>query len=179
MMRTPLQNVSQGSHRVRKVQFFLTLFKRGGGSQTHVQKLCCKFCIIQRAIWQHKLRHRKDVSVQKCPKQRVRLSKFNIFTIDLHVILFIFVATGVNALLLKFLQKNSPHDVQTKGGGGQRPFEQCSNNRTFLTRWLPLLTYNMLESPWRGKIEKIMSSTLSSFVQLLPSLVSYIKFGIC
>ena len=36
------------------------------------------------------------------------------------------VATGVYALLLKFLQKNSPHDVQKEGGrGGQRLFEQC------------------------------------------------------
>ena len=25
------------------------------------QKLCSKFCIIQRALWQHQLRHRKDV----------------------------------------------------------------------------------------------------------------------
>ena len=46
------------------------------------------------------------------------MSKFNIFTIDLRVILWIIVATGVYSLLLKFLQKNSPHDVQTKGGGG-------------------------------------------------------------
>ena len=53
------------------------------------------------------------------------MSKFNIFTIDSRVILSMIVATGVYALLLKFLQKNSPHDVQTKGGGGQRPFEQC------------------------------------------------------
>ena len=30
----------------------------------------------------------------------------------------IIVATGVYVLLLKFLQKNSPHNVQTKGGGG-------------------------------------------------------------
>ena len=44
------------------------------------------------------------------------MSKFNIFTIDLCVIWWIIVATGVYALLLKFLQKNSPHDVQTKGG---------------------------------------------------------------
>ena len=27
------------------------------------------------------------------------------------------VATGVHALLLKFLHKNSPHNVQTNGGG--------------------------------------------------------------
>ena len=59
------------------------------------------------------------------------MSKFNIFTIDLRVILSISVATGVYALLLKFLQKNSPHDVQTKGGGGQRPFEQCSKKLHF------------------------------------------------
>ena len=53
-------------------------------------------------------------------------SKFNIYTTDLRVILSIIVATGVYSLLLKFLQKNSPHNVQTKGGGGfQRFFEQC------------------------------------------------------
>ena len=40
------------------------------------------------------------------------------FTIDLRVILLIIVATGIYVLLLKFLQKNSPHNVQTKGGGG-------------------------------------------------------------
>ena len=44
-------------------------------------------------------------------------SKFEIFTIDLRVILSIIVATGVYALMLKFLQKNS-HNVQTKGGWG-------------------------------------------------------------
>ena len=59
------------------------------------------------------------------------MSKFNIFTIDLRVIWWIIVATGVYALLLKFLQKKSPHDVQTKGGGGQRPFEQCSKKLHF------------------------------------------------
>ena len=32
------------------------------------------------------------------------------------------VATGVYALLLRFLQKNSPHNVQTKGGGGVKGF---------------------------------------------------------
>ena len=32
--------------------------------------------------------------------------------------LSIIVATDVYALLLKFLQKSSPHDVQTKEGGG-------------------------------------------------------------
>ena len=47
------------------------------------------------------------------------MSKFNIFTIDLRVILWIIVATGVYALLLEFLQKNSPHNVQMNGGGGK------------------------------------------------------------
>ena len=38
------------------MQFFLTLFKRGGeGGQTHVQKIYCKFCVIFKAFWQHKL----------------------------------------------------------------------------------------------------------------------------
>ena len=49
---------------------------------------------------------------------------YQIFTIDLRVILSIIVATGVNALLLKFLQKNSPHNIQTKGGG-VKGGEQC------------------------------------------------------
>ena len=40
-------------------------------------------------------------------------SKFNIYTTDLRVILSIIVATGVYTLLLKFLQKNSPYNVQT------------------------------------------------------------------
>ena len=29
------------------------LLRRGG--QTHVQKICCKFCIILKAVWQHKI----------------------------------------------------------------------------------------------------------------------------
>ena len=41
-----LTNTNRGSLHARKVQFFLTLSKRGGG-HSHVQKLCCKFCIIK------------------------------------------------------------------------------------------------------------------------------------
>ena len=52
-------------------------------------------------------------------------SKFNIYTTVLRVFLSIIFATGVYSLLLKFLQKNSPQNVQTNGGGGgQRLFEQ-------------------------------------------------------
>ena len=67
------------------------------------------------------------------------MSKFNIFTIDLRVIWEIIVATGVYALLLKFLQKNSPHDVQTKGGGGGAKglLNNVKKNCTFLSGWLP------------------------------------------
>ena len=39
---------------------FFNIVQTGGG-YSHVKKLCCKFCIIQKALWQHKLRHRKDV----------------------------------------------------------------------------------------------------------------------
>ena len=61
------------------------------------------------------------------------MSKFTIFTIDLHVILSIIVATGFYALLLKFLQKNSPHNVQTKGGRGVKGFlNNVEKNCTFL-----------------------------------------------
>ena len=38
---------------------FFNIVQTWGGGQSHVKKLCCKFCIIQRALWQHKLRHRK------------------------------------------------------------------------------------------------------------------------
>ena len=34
---------------------FWKLLKRGGGDQTHVQKICCKFCMIWKAFWQHKI----------------------------------------------------------------------------------------------------------------------------
>ena len=40
-------------------------------------------------------------------------------------VLSIIVATGVYALLLKFLQKNSPNRGSNERGGGQRLFEQC------------------------------------------------------
>ena len=46
------------------------------------------------------------------------MSKSDIFTIDLRVILSIIVATGVYKLLLKFLQKNSPHRCSNERGGG-------------------------------------------------------------
>ena len=50
------------------------------------------------------------------------MSKFDIFTTDLRIILSMIVATGVYTLLLKFLQKNSPHDVQKEGGRGVKGF---------------------------------------------------------
>ena len=59
------------------------------------------------------------------------------FTLDLRVILSIIVATGVYTLLLKFLQKNSPHDVQMKGGGVKGLLNDVKKNCTFLARWLP------------------------------------------
>ena len=35
--------------------FFLNIVQKGGGGQTHVQKICCKFCMILKAFWQHKI----------------------------------------------------------------------------------------------------------------------------
>ena len=64
-------------------------------------------------------------------------SGFNIFTIDLRVILRIIVATGVYALLLKFLQKNSPHDVQTQGGGVKGLLNNVQKNCFFLNEGFP------------------------------------------
>ena len=67
------------------------------------------------------------------------MSKFNIFTIDLHVILSIIVATGVYALLLKFLQKNSPHDAQMKGGEVKGLLNNVKKNALFLHDGFPKL----------------------------------------
>ena len=64
------------------------------------------------------------------------MSKFNIFTIDLRVILLIIVATGVYTLLLKFLQKNSPHRCSNERGGVKGFLNNV--NCTFLIRRLPL-----------------------------------------
>ena len=66
------------------------------------------------------------------------MSKFNIFTIELHVILSIIVATGLYALLLKFLKKNSPHDVQTKGGGGKGLSNNVKKTALFLKEGFPI-----------------------------------------
>ena len=64
-------------------------------------------------------------------------SKFDIFTIDLRVILSIIVATGVYALLLKFLQNNSPHNVQTKGGGVKGFLNNVKKTALFLSGGFP------------------------------------------
>ena len=50
------------------------------------------------------------------------LSKFDIFTTDLHIILLIFVATDVYALLLKILPKNHNIMFKTRMGGGVKGF---------------------------------------------------------
>ena len=66
------------------------------------------------------------------------MSKFNIFTIDLHVILSIIVATGVYALLLKCLQKNSQNNVQANGGWGVKGFlNNVKKNALFLHDGFP------------------------------------------
>ena len=59
-----------------------------------------------------------------------KLSKFEgefvIVSIDLRIILSNYVATDVYALFKKSIKKNLLRNVQNKGGGGQRRFEQCS-----------------------------------------------------
>ena len=63
------------------------------------------------------------------------MSKFDIFTIDLRVILSIVVATGFYERFLKFLQKKNHHIMfKGKGGVGQRPFEQWSKKLHFFER---------------------------------------------
>ena len=54
-----------------------------------------------------------------------KMSKFDIVSTDLRIILSNFVATDVYALFKKSIKKNLQHDVQNEGGG-QRLFEQCS-----------------------------------------------------
>ena len=61
------------------------------------------------------------------------------------------VATGVYALLLKFLQKNSQHNVQTKGGGVKGFLNNVQKNCTFLIRWLPLVQKNLTDQRFKSK----------------------------
>ena len=72
------------------------------------------------------------------------MSKFNIFTIDLCVIWWIIVATGVYTLLLKFLQKKSPHDVQTKGGGVKGLLNNVKKTALFLKDGFPNMQNTIL-----------------------------------
>ena len=60
------------------------------------------------------------------------MSKFDIFTLDIRVILSIIVATGVYALLLKFLQKNHHIMFKRMGVGGQRFFLTMFKTELFL-----------------------------------------------
>ena len=39
----------------RQIRIFFEHCSKGGGSQTHVNKICCKFCMILKAFWQHKI----------------------------------------------------------------------------------------------------------------------------
>ena len=75
----------------------------------------------------------KSRNVPKRGKDCLNFRRFEIFTIDLRVILSIIVATGVYALLLKFLQKNSPHTCSNEGWGRgvKGLFEQCSKKLHF------------------------------------------------
>ena len=63
----------------------------------------------------------------------------------------IIVATGVYALLLKFLQKNSPHNVQTKGGGGAKGFLKILKKlHFFLQDGFP----KQPKVSWKGKLSR-------------------------
>ena len=72
------------------------------------------------------------------------MSKFDIFTIDLRVIMSIIVATGIYSLLFKFLQKNSPHNVQTKGGGVKGLLNNVKKNALFSQDGFPKLVMGCL-----------------------------------
>ena len=67
------------------------------------------------------------------------------FTIDLRVILLITVATGIYALLLKFLLKNSPHNVQRKGGGVKRLLNNVKKKLHFSYPEASLIVNNDME----------------------------------
>ena len=64
--------------------------------------------------------------------------EFVIVSIDLRIILSNDVATGVYALFKKSIKKNPLRNVQKRGGGGQRPFEQCSKKLQIWFRGAPL-----------------------------------------
>ena len=69
-------------------------------------------------------------------------SKFNIYTTVLRVFLSIIFATGVYSLLLKFLQKNSPHNVQTKGRGVKGFLNNVKKTALFLHDGFPKFNFD-------------------------------------
>ena len=83
-----------------------------------------------------RLQHKEElVRLAACDPHldQAKLNDFLPLTID-----GVLVAKGVYALLLEFLQKNSPHNVQKKEGRGVKGFlNNVKKNCTFLTRRLP------------------------------------------
>ena len=80
---------------------------------------------------------------------------------DLRVILSIIVATGVYALLLKCLQKNSQNNVQANGGGGVKGFlNNVKKNALFLHDGFPYVV-NFSEGILT-KVRKRLSRQLST-----------------
>ena len=54
------------------------------------------------------------------------------------------VATGVYALLLRFLQKNSPHNVQTNGGGVRGFLNNVKKTAFFLHDGFPKCLFTLI-----------------------------------
>ena len=87
------------------------------------------------------------------------MSKFNIFTIDLRVILWIIVATGVYALLLKFLQENSPHRCSNERGGVKGFLNNVKKKRNFSLGMASLRTFNSQSINKEIEHKKIFNKT--------------------
>ena len=96
------------------------------------------------------------------------MSKFSIFTIDLRVIWWIIVVTGVYVLLLKFLQKNSPHNVQTNTGVG--------GSKAFLTM-LEKLHFSCLMASLNGCLIDVITFGLYWLPPSPPSFVSVLQLN--
>ena len=95
-----------------KSAVFFNIVQTGGGEgQTHVQKLCCKFGVFWRSFNNMKFAWKGTFEALMVKFEGKIGTLYQIFT--------------PCTPLPKYALKNSPHDVQTKGGGGQRPFEQC------------------------------------------------------
>ena len=103
-------------------------------------------------------------------------SKFDIFTIDIHVILSLIVATSVYALLLKFLQKKFTTWCSNKGGGGSKAFWTMFKKLHF-SYTMASLNCDISANNWEFRMSySSIFNNLSVFLQIATHIESHYSY---